>query len=101
MSNSRNQLCPASRATLVGAMVGGGAAIATQWKSYKEGELTGNYLAIHATKSAIQAAVISGVTTYVADKMAGRPALSLLTILSVGAAALYLADQLSGKDRYE
>ena len=50
-------------------------------------------MAAEAAKDAIKAGAIAGSTTYVAEKMAGRPALSLLTILSVGAAGLYLLDQ--------
>ncbi|WP_028766426.1 magnetosome protein MamC [Shewanella fidelis] len=101
MSNSSNLLCPASRASLVGAMVGGGAAVATRWQSYKEGELAINELVWHSTKSALQAAAISGITTYAAEKMAGRSALSLMTILAAGAASLYLVDQLSERNPHE
>ncbi|MCL1046964.1 hypothetical protein L2737_16825 [Shewanella electrodiphila] len=101
MSNAYSQLSPANRAMLVGAMVGGGASVATQWKSYKQGEVNAERLVSKATKSAIQAAAISGVTTYAAGKMAGRPMLSLMTILAAGAASLYLVDQFSGKKRNE
>lgn len=97
MSNSTTQLCPTSRALLVGAMVGGGASVATQWKSYKQGDIAVDAIVAKAVKSALQAAAISGVTTYTADKMAGRSALSLMTILAAGAATLYLVDQFSGK----
>ncbi|MBR9728805.1 hypothetical protein ACFOD0_10035 [Shewanella intestini] len=101
MSNASNQLSPTNRALLVGAMVGGGASIATQWSSYKQGDINADAMAAKATKSAIQAAAIGGLTTFVAGKMAGRPALSLMTILAAGAAGLYLVDQFSGKNRYE
>ncbi|NKF49065.1 hypothetical protein G3R49_00555 [Shewanella sp. WXL01] len=101
MSNAYNQLSPASRAMLVGAMVGGGATVATQWKSYKQGDVQAEQLVSQATKAALQAAAIGGVTTYVAGKMAGRPALSLLTILAAGAAGLYLVDQFSGSNSHE
>ena len=101
MSNSTNQFCPASRAMLVGAMVGGGASIVTQWKAYKEGDIAVNDVVTKAAKSAVQAAAIGGVTTYVAEKIAGRSALSLMTILAAGAASLYLIDQYSGKKNHE
>ncbi|WP_153914857.1 magnetosome protein MamC [Shewanella sp. TC10] len=101
MSNTYNQLSPASRALLVGAMVGGGASVATQWKSYKQGEIEAEMMVSKATKSALQAAAISGITTYAAGQMAGRPVLSLMTILAAGAAGLYLVDQFSGKNSHE
>ncbi|MBQ4891349.1 hypothetical protein J8L86_15955 [Shewanella sp. MMG014] len=101
MSNTYSQLSPASRALLVGAMVGGGASVATQWQSYKQGEIEAEMMVSKATKSAIQAAAISGLTTYAAGKMAGRPVLSLMTILAAGAAGLYLVDQFSGKNHHE
>ncbi len=95
MSNSANKLSSANRAMLVGAIAGGSATIASQWKEHKAGNIDTNEMATSAAKSALKTAAIAGATTYVAEKMAGRPALSMLTILSVGAAGLYLMEQVS------
>ncbi|ADT87250.1 magnetosome protein MamC [Vibrio sp. Vb2880] len=95
MSNSANKLSSANRAMIVGAIAGGSATIASQWKEHKAGHIETQDMAANAAKSALKTAAIAGVTTYVAEQMAGRPALSLLTILSVGAAGLYLMDQVS------
>lgn len=95
MSNSANKLSSANRAMLVGAIAGGSATIASQWKEHKAGNIDTNEMATNAAKSALKTAAIAGATTYVAEKMAGRPALSMLTILSVGAAGLYLMNQAS------
>lgn len=95
MSNATNKLSTANRAMLVGAIAGGSASLAKHWQQHKSGQLDTNTLAAEAAKDAIKAGAIAGSTTYVAEKMAGRPALSLLTILSVGAAGLYLLDQTS------
>ena len=78
---------------IVGAIAGGSASLAKNWQQHKTGHLDTNTMAAEAAKDAIKAGAIAGSTTYVAEKMAGRPALSLLTILSVGAAGLYLLDQ--------
>lgn len=96
MSNSTNKLSSANRAMLVGAIAGGSATIASQWKRHQEGSLSTNELVENATKTALKTGAVSGATTYVAEKMAGRPVLSMLTLLSVGAASLYLLDQTSG-----
>ncbi|CAM4220492.1 hypothetical protein [Vibrio neonatus] len=96
MSNSTNRLSSANRAMLVGAIAGGGGTIIHQWNQYKDGSLSTNELVGNAAKTALKTGIASGATTYVAEKMAGRPALSMLTILSVGAAGLYLLDQSSG-----
>ncbi len=95
MSNSANKLSSANRAMLVGAIAGGSATIASQWKEHKAGNIDTKEMATNAAKSALKTAAIAGATTYVAEKMAGRPALSMLTILSVGAAGLHLMDQAS------
>lgn len=93
MSNATNQLSPASRAMLVGAMVGGAASASAHWKEHKTGELDTNALVNQVVKDSVKAAAVSGATTYVAGKMAGRPALSMLTLLSAGAAGLYWLSQ--------
>lgn len=98
MSNATNKLSTANRAMLVGAIAGGSASLAKNWQHHKTKHIDTNTIAAKAAKDAIKAGVIAGSTTYVAEKMAGRPALSLLTILSVGAAGLYLLDQNSDKE---
>ncbi len=95
MSNSANKLSSANRAMLVGAIVGSSATIASQWKEHMAGNIDTNEMATNAAKSALKTAAVAGATTYVAEKMAGRPVLSVLTILSVGAAGLYFMDQVS------
>ncbi|AMO55107.1 hypothetical protein EZMO1_0891 [Endozoicomonas montiporae CL-33] len=87
-------LSTASRAMIAGAMVGGGASIARHWQAYKQGELESGVLVADAARSALQVGAVSGATNYVAEKMAGRPVLSMLTVLSAGAAGFYLLDQL-------
>ncbi len=98
MSNATNKLSTANRAMLVGAITGGCASLAKNWQQHRTGHLDTNIMAAEATKDAIKASAIAGSTTYIAEKMAGRPVLSLLTILSVGAAGLYLLDQKLDKD---
>ncbi|OLQ95060.1 hypothetical protein BIY21_07535 [Vibrio ponticus] len=97
MSNSSDKLSAASRAMIIGAMAGGSASVLSNWKNHQQGELATNDLVAQASVSAVKAGVVSGASTYVAEKMAGRPVLSLLTILSVGAAGVYLMDQLTEK----
>ncbi|AZG36435.1 magnetosome protein MamC [Shewanella psychromarinicola] len=99
MSNSSDKLITSHRAMLIGAMAGGGASLANQWRDHQNGALETNDVVLNAAKSAIKAGAISGASTYIAEKMAGRPVLSLFTILSVGAASLYMMDQISeGKE---
>ncbi len=93
MSNSTDNLSSANRALLVGAIAGGSASIAKQWSSHASGELETTELVVNAAKTAVKTGAVAGATTYVAEKMAGQPVLSMLTILSVGAAGLYLLDQ--------
>ncbi len=98
MSNSTNKLSTANRAMLVGAIAGGSASVAKQWREHQNGDVETNQLVTNAATDAVKAGVVAGATTYVAEKMAGRPALSMLTILSVGAAGLYMLDQLSERN---
>lgn len=95
MSNSTDKLSSANRALVVGAIAGGCATIASQWKAHQSNVLNTNELVNKAALNAVKSGAIAGTTTYVAEKMAGRPVLSILTILSVGAAGLYLMDQAS------
>ncbi len=80
---------------LVGAIAGGSASVARQWHAHSNGEIDTTELVATAAKTAVKTGAVAGATTYVAEKMAGRPALSMLTILSVGAAGLYLLDQVT------
>ncbi len=98
MSNATNKLSTANRAMLVGAIVGGSASVAKQWQEYQRGEVNTNQLATKAVGDAVKASAVAGATTYAAEKMAGRPVFSMLTILSVGVASLYMLDQLSEKN---
>ncbi|SHO55092.1 magnetosome protein MamC [Vibrio quintilis] len=93
MSNIHDELSPASRAMLVGAIIGGAASVASQWKERQRGEISPNQFATSVTKDTLKAGAISGATTYVAGKMAGQPVLSMLTILAAGAAGVYMLEQ--------
>ncbi|QLE84441.1 hypothetical protein FLM48_04655 [Shewanella sp. Scap07] len=93
MSNSQDTLSPASRAMLVGALVGGAASAASQWQRRQSGEIDTDHMVKQATQDALKTGIASGGATYLAQQMAGRPALSMLTILSVGAAGLYMLQQ--------
>lgn len=95
MSNSSDKLSTTHRALLIGAMAGGGASIASQWREHQAGNIETSEVAVNAAKSALKAGAISGASTYVAENMAGRPALSLFTLLTVGTAGLYMMEQLS------
>ncbi len=98
MSNATNKLSTANRAMLVGAIAGGSASVARQWQEHKNSEIDTNQLVQTAATDAVKAGVVAGATTYVAEKMAGRPVLSMLTILSVGAAGLYMMEQQKDKE---
>lgn len=93
MSNIQKELSPASRAMLVGAMLGGAASVASQWKERQAGEISPDQFVSNVAKDTLKAGAISGATTYVAGKMAGQPVLSLFTILAAGAAGAYMLDQ--------
>ncbi len=98
MSNATDKLSTANRALLFGAIAGGSATIATSWRAHQNGVLSTEALVGRAAVNAVKTGLATGATTYVAEKMAGRPALSLLTILSVGAAGVYLLEQAKGLD---
>ena len=95
MSNSSRELSPASRAMIASALLGGTASAAGQWSAYQRGELQVNELAAKTLKDAAKAGVAGGMATAVAGRMAGRPLLSLATVLCAGAASLYLIDELT------
>lgn len=101
MSNNRDQLSPASRAMLVGALLGGSASGVRQWQACQQGEVEVNDAVQQVLRDAGKAALASGAATAIADRLAGRPVLSMLTILSAGAAGLYLLDELQGKSHEE
>lgn len=86
---------------IVGALLGGGASAATQWKSHQQGKVDTNQMIAKVATDAVKTGVISGASTYVAEKMAGRPLLSMVTILSAGAAGLYMMEQMKDKQDNE
>ncbi|MGF1765340.1 hypothetical protein [Aliivibrio kagoshimensis] len=98
MGNATDTLSTASRALIVGMVAGSSATVVSQWKSHQRGEISTNELVSKTAINAAKSGAIAGATTYVAEQMAGRPALSMLTILSVGAAGLYLMDQTLDKE---
>lgn len=94
MNTINNTLTPASRAMLVGAMIGGAASIARQLKQHKTlAHSDTNMIIANVAKDTLKAGAISGATTYAADKMAGQPILSILTIVAASSAGLYMLDQ--------
>lgn len=93
MSNVTDELSPASRAMLVGAMLGGAASVASKWKQRQQGQLTTNEFISTVAKDTLKAGAMSGATTFTAGKMAGQPLLSLVTIVATGAAGLYMLEQ--------
>ncbi|SDI97683.1 hypothetical protein SAMN04488540_104134 [Ferrimonas sediminum] len=94
MSNGSNQLSPASRTMIASALLGGTASAVSQWSQYQSGELAVNDMTTKVLKDAAKAGLAGGVATAVAGQMAGRPVLSLATVLCAGAASLYLIDEL-------
>lgn len=101
MSNATDKLSQASRAMIAGTIIGGAASAARQWKGYQEETVETNEMVSNVVKDALKAGVAGGAATYVADKMAGRPALSMLTVLSTAAVGMYLMDQYAGKKNNE
>ncbi|MEI6896916.1 MAG: hypothetical protein V5786_05415 [Psychromonas sp.] len=101
MSNATDKVSPASRAMLVGAIIGGTASVASQWKGRQTGEIETNQLICNVTKDSLKAGLVSGSVTYVAGKMAGRPLLSMLTLLSAGAASLYMMEHYRENKEHE
>ncbi|WP_299020396.1 hypothetical protein [uncultured Photobacterium sp.] len=101
MSNSTDQLSPASRAMLVSALLGGSASGMRQWQAYQQGEVEIDQAVQQVLRDAGKTALAGGAATAIAGQLAGRPVLSMLTILSAGAAGLYLLDELKGKPNEE
>ncbi|WP_461537601.1 hypothetical protein [Spongorhabdus nitratireducens] len=98
MSNSGNELSPASRTMLASALLGGSASVITQWSDYQQGEIDVQQLSKKVLKDAAKAGVAGGIATAVASQMAGRPLLSFTTLLAAGAAGLYLIDEMKEKN---
>lgn len=92
MSNNSDRLNPASRALIAGALVGATASGVEQWRRYQSGEQSLNQATSKVLIDATKAGLISGAAMTVANATAGRPVLTLLTVLSAGAAGLYLLD---------
>ena len=96
MTNSTNQLSAANRAMIAGAMLGGGASAIYQLSAYKKGQAELDDAVKHVLGDAARTAIASGLVTAVAESMAGRPVLSMLTLFTTGAAGIYLLDEISG-----
>lgn len=101
MSNASNKPSQTNKAMVVGALLGGTASAASHWQEHQRGEIDTNEMVTKVSTDALKAGLVSGGATFVAEKMAGRPALSMLTILSAGAAGLYLMEQYRGKQQDE
>ncbi|PWC11118.1 hypothetical protein B4923_14585 [Brenneria roseae subsp. americana] len=100
MSNNRDSLSPVSRAVIAGALVGTTASCVEQWRRYQNGEKTLHQTAATVMCDAAKGGMVGGVVMAVANATAGRPALTLLTLLSAGAAGIYLMDAISKKDAH-
>lgn len=98
MSNKASQVNIYSRAAIAGALVGVGASTVENWRDYKKGELAVNEMTSNVIKSAVKGAVAGGATMMVADVTAGRPVLTLATVLAAATAGLYILDSVKGKD---
>lgn len=101
MSNSRDRRSPVNRAIVAGAIVGGTAAWMREWQRYQQQQQTLNEAACAVVKETAKASLISGAVMAVADASSGRPLQSLLTVLGVGAASLYLMDAITKRDNDE
>jgi hypothetical protein len=101
MSNMQNELSPTSRAMLVGAMIGGVASTASQWRAHQKQEISSSDFVSRVAKDTLKAGAVSGVATYVAGKMAGQPVLSMFTILAAGAATVYMLENCKGNQSDE
>ncbi len=97
MSNSRDALSPVSRAMIAGALVGTTSSCIAQWRQYQNGERTLNQTAVTVARDATRAGLVSGAVMAVANASAGRPLLTLLTVVSAGVAGMYLLDAVQQK----
>ncbi|WP_434777855.1 hypothetical protein [Neisseria sp. Ec49-e6-T10] len=96
MSNNGTQLKVHNRAMIAGALVGGIASGVENWKRQQQGEQSIQETTCKVVKDAAKAGVVSGAAMYVANATAGRPVLTMLTVLSTAAAGLYLIDSIKG-----
>ncbi|WP_298444964.1 hypothetical protein [uncultured Ferrimonas sp.] len=94
MSNSNSSLSAAQRTLIASALLGGTASVASQWRAYQRGEVDINQLTHNTLRDAAKAGLAGGAATAIGTQMAGRPVLSLATVLLGGAAALYLMDEM-------
>ncbi|BDH44803.1 hypothetical protein TUM12370_08470 [Salmonella enterica subsp. enterica serovar Choleraesuis] len=99
MSNNRDELSPVSRAIIAGALVGTTTSCIEQWRSYQNNEKTLNQTAVKVASDAAKAGLVSGAVMAVANATAGRPLLTMLTVISAGAAGLYLMDAIKNKEQ--
>jgi hypothetical protein len=97
MANSSNTFNSASRAMLVGALFGGGASVASQWKAHQNKKLSTEQLCTQLAKDSLRAGLLAGGATYISGNMAGRPVLSMATILVSATASIYLMEQVKEK----
>lgn len=95
MNNNRDRNNRVSRAAVAGAIVGGSAACVREWQRYQQNEQTINEAACAVMKETAKASLISGTVMAIADSNKTRPLQSVLTIIGVGAASLYLMDALA------
>lgn len=98
MSNSSEQMSTASRIMVANALLGGTASALNQWQHYQQGRTDVNQMTRKVLGDTIKAGVTGGIATAIAGKMAGRPVLSMLTLLTAGAATLYLIDETRNED---
>ena len=98
MSNNRDELSSVSRALIAGTLVGTTTSCIEQWRSYQNGEKSLNQTAAKVVSDATKAGLVSGAVMAVASATAGRPLLTMLTVISAGAAGLYLMDAMKNKE---
>lgn len=101
MSSNRNPHNPVGRAAIAGALVGGSAACLREWQRYQQSEQTLNEAACAVIKETAKASLISGTVMALADANKSRPLESVLTIIGVGAASLYLMDAIAKRGNNE
>ncbi|MEX3018886.1 hypothetical protein AB4K05_04725 [Kluyvera sp. STS39-E] len=101
MNNNRDRNSRVSRAAVAGALVGGSTACLREWQRYQQSEQTLNEAACTVMKETAKASLISGTVMAIADANKGRPLESVLTIIGVGAASLYLMDALAKRGKNE
>lgn len=101
MNNNRDRQNRVSRAAITGALVGGSAACLREWQRYQQSEQTLNEAACTVMKATVKASLISGTVMAIADANKTRPLQSVLTIIGVGAASLYLMDAIAKRENNE